>query len=120
MNTCAPIPSCMSPNALYCCYILHKLGVTIHLIGDKLEIGGPLDKGHKMIMLMAEDKPPWTEQVYLLGVNPEVWAQGQVGPATEASPLIVHLKPGHTWPKRKQYPLPGGLVEHFPCETGPN
>ena len=42
--------------------ILHKSGATIHLMGDKLETGIPLDKGHKMIMLMAEDKPPWTKQ----------------------------------------------------------
>lgn len=30
---------------------------TILLKGDKLELGVPLDKGHKMIILMAEDKP---------------------------------------------------------------
>ena len=29
--------------------ILHKLGTTIHLIKDKLEIVVPLDKGYKMI-----------------------------------------------------------------------
>ena len=39
-------------------YILYKLGATIHLMGDKLEIGLLLDKGHKMAMLMAEVKPP--------------------------------------------------------------
>ena len=33
--------------------ILHKLGTTIHLIEDKLEIVVPLDKGYKMIMLTA-------------------------------------------------------------------
>lgn len=40
----------------------------------KLEIGIPLDRGHKMIMLMSE-----TEQVDLPRVNPKVWAQGWVG-----------------------------------------
>ena len=55
------------------------LGATIHLMGDKLETGVPLDKGHKMIMLMAENKPPQTEQVDLPGINAEVWAQGWVG-----------------------------------------
>ena len=54
---------------------------------------------------MAEDKPPWTEQVDLPGRNPEVWAQGWVGRAKGASPVIVHLKPRHTWPNRKWYPL---------------
>lgn len=43
-------------------------------MGDKLEIGVPLDKGHKMVMLMAEDKFPWTEQVDLPRINPEAWA----------------------------------------------
>ena len=38
--------------------ILNKLAATIHLMGDKPEIGIPLDRGHKMIMLMVEDKPP--------------------------------------------------------------
>lgn len=39
-------------------------------MGNKLEIGVPLDKGHKMIMLiMADDKPSQTEQVNLLGIN---------------------------------------------------
>ena len=56
-------------------------------------------------MLITEDKAPHTEQVHLPGVNPELWAQGQVGPATRASPVIVHLKPRHTQPNRKQYPL---------------
>ena len=72
----------MSPNALYPLLgsdILHKLGATIHLTGDKLETAVPLDKGHRMIMLMTEDKPSRTEQVNLPGVNPEVWAQGWVG-----------------------------------------
>ena len=49
---------------------LNKLGATIHLIGNKLEIGVPLDKGHKMIMLiMADDNPSQTEQVNLLEIN---------------------------------------------------
>ena len=34
-------------------------------MGNKSEISVPLDKGHKMIMLMGEDKPPWTEYVDL-------------------------------------------------------
>ena len=46
---------------------------------DKLEIAVPLDKGHEMIMLMAEDKSPQPEQVNFYGVNPELWAQGQAG-----------------------------------------
>lgn len=29
----------------------------IHLMGDKLEIGVPLDKGQKMRMFMTEDRP---------------------------------------------------------------
>ena len=100
--------------------LLHKLGATTHLMGDKLESGVPLDKGHKMIMLMAEDTPPRTEQVDLSRVNPEVWAQGWVEQTVGASPMIVHLKPGHTWPSRKQYSPSGGLVAHSPCYTGPN
>lgn len=39
-------------------------------MGNKLEIGVPLDTGHKMIMLiMADDKPSQTEQVNLLEIN---------------------------------------------------
>lgn len=53
--------------------ILYKLEVNIHLLGDKLKIGVPLDMGHKMIMLMAKDKPLRTKQVDLTGVNPKVW-----------------------------------------------
>lgn len=53
--------------------ILYKLKANIHLLGNKLKIGVPLDMGHKMIMLMAEDKPPRTKQVDLIGVNPKVW-----------------------------------------------
>ena len=69
-----------------------------------METAVPLDKEQKM-MLMAVDRPPWTEQVDLLRVNSKVLAQGPVGRAVGVSPLIVHLKPGHTWPSRKQYPL---------------
>lgn len=72
-----------------------------------------------MIMLMTEDKPPQTEQVHLSGVNPEIWALAQGGPVKGASLAIVHLKPGHTQPNRKQYSLPGGPLEHFPCDTDP-
>lgn len=32
---------------------------------DKLETVVPLDKEYMMIMVMAEDKPPWTEKVEL-------------------------------------------------------
>ena len=53
--------------------ILYTLEANIHLLGDKLKIGVPLDMWHKMIMLMAEDKPPRTKQVDLTGVNPKVW-----------------------------------------------
>ena len=53
-------------------------------MGNKLEISVPLDKGHKMIMLMAEDKPPWTKYVDLPKINPNIWAQGQVGQAVRA------------------------------------
>ena len=53
------IPKC--PISLIGRDTLHKLGVTIHLMGDKLEIGIPLDRWHKMVMLMAEDKLPWTD-----------------------------------------------------------
>ena len=56
----------------------------IHLMGNKLEISVLLDKGHKMIMLMAEDKPPWTKYVDLPKINPNIWAQGQVGQAVRA------------------------------------
>lgn len=66
-------------------------------MGDKAETGVPLDKGHKMSMLMEEFKPPWTEQVDLPEVNPEVWAQRWVGQAVRASPMIVHAC---TWPNR--------------------
>ena len=44
-------------------------------MGHKAETGVPLDKGCKMTVLMEEFKPPWTEQIDLPGVNPEVWAQ---------------------------------------------
>lgn len=74
-------------------------------MGDKLETVVSLDKGLEMIMLMTEDKPPQTEQVHLPGVNPEIWALAQVGPVKGADLAIVHLKPGHTQPKRKQYSL---------------
>lgn len=33
------------------------------LPATKLEIGVPLNKGHKMTILMAEDKPSQTEKV---------------------------------------------------------
>ena len=45
--------------------ILYRLGATIHLKADKLESGIPLEKGHKITVLMAENIPPWTEQVDL-------------------------------------------------------
>ena len=45
--------------------ILYRLGATIHLKTDKLESGIPLEKGHKITVLMAENIPPWTEQVDL-------------------------------------------------------
>lgn len=61
-------------------------------MGHKAETGVPLDKGCKMTVLMEEFKPPWTEQIDLPGVNPEVWAQRWVGQAVRASPVIVHLK----------------------------
>ena len=82
--------------------ILHKFGATTHPTGEKLETGVPLDKGHMMIMLMAEDKPLWTEQVDLPGLNPMVWAQG--------------------WGAQEEtVPSPsGGLVGQRPCYTGPN
>lgn len=71
-------------------------------MGEELETGVPLDKGHVIIMLMAEDKPLWTEQVDLPGLNPMVWAQGRVvQEKTVPSPL-------------------GGLVGHLTCYTGPN
>ena len=53
-------------------------------MGNKSEISVPLDKGHKMIMLMGEDKPPWTEYVDLCKINPNIWAKGQVGQAVRA------------------------------------
>ena len=70
-------------------------------MGDKLEIGVPLDRGHKVIMVMAEDKPPQTGPVNLPGADPKVWAQGRVGKAAGAIPMTVHLKPRHTRPNRK-------------------
>lgn len=58
--------------------ILHKFGATIHPVGEKLETGIPLHRGHKKIMLMAENKPPHIEQVDLPAVNYNICAQGQV------------------------------------------
>ena len=43
-------------------------------MGDRLKTVVPLDREHKIIMLMAEDKPPRTEQVDLPGVNLKVGA----------------------------------------------
>lgn len=61
----------------------------------KLEIGIPLDRGHKMIMLMSE-----TEQVDLLSKS-----QG-LGPGMGGMCCRIQLstpsKPRHTWPNRKQ------------------
>ena len=56
----SPTPFCMFPHTPYSTRkgYLNKLGATIHLIGNKLEIGVPLDKGHRMTMLMSEDKAP--------------------------------------------------------------
>lgn len=48
------------------------------LSGKQLETGIPLYRGHMMIRLMAEDRPPCTGQVDFHGVSPEVWARGQV------------------------------------------
>ena len=56
--------------------ILYKLEANIHLLGDKLKIDVPLDMWHKMITLMAKDKPPRTKQVDLKGVNPKVLVLG--------------------------------------------
>ena len=56
---------------------MHKLGTT----PTQWETTGDwhsLRRGHMMTRLMAEDRPLWTGQVDLHGVNPEVWAQGQV------------------------------------------
>lgn len=55
--------------------IVHQLGATLHPMDDKLETSIPLDEGHKKIMLMADDKPPWTEKVQLPRVNPKLCAQ---------------------------------------------
>ena len=52
-------------------------GGSLHLMLDKLEISVPLDKGHRMIMLMAQDKLPQIEQVDHPGAT--VWAQGLAG-----------------------------------------
>ena len=41
-------------------------------MGDKLGTGIPLDKGHKMTVLMAENIAPQIEQVDLPRVNPKV------------------------------------------------
>ena len=68
-----------------------------------------------MIMLMAEDKALQTEQIDHSGVNPEVWAQGNVGQAIRASPVIVHLQPPTYMAQEKIIPsLLGGLIEHCP------
>lgn len=45
--------------------ILHRLGATIHLKGDKVESGVPLEKGSKITVLMAENVLPQREQVDL-------------------------------------------------------
>ena len=52
---------------------------------DKLEISVPLDKGHRMIMLMAQDKLPQIEHVDHPGAT--VWAQGLAGWAVWAQGL---------------------------------
>ena len=50
--------------------ILHKLGATICLMGNRLEIAVPLDKEHEIIMFMDEEKPPCIEKVTFPGVKP--------------------------------------------------
>ena len=71
------------------CWKFLKLEI---LFGSNLVTGVLLGQGHKMIMLMAEDRALQIEQVDHSGVNPEVWAQGKVGQATRASPVTVHLQ----------------------------
>ena len=53
------VPECLIP--LLGRGVLHKFGVTIHILGDKLQTSIPLNKGHKMIILMTKDKLPQTE-----------------------------------------------------------
>ena len=47
-------------------------------------------------------QPLWSKS-WGLGLGIAGWAVG-------ASPVIVHLKPGYTWPSRKQYPLGTFLI----------
>lgn len=73
--------------------ILHKSGATIHLTEDKPGNSVLLDKGHKMIRLIVEDRasqPPWSKS-HSLGP----------GMSGMISPMMIHAKPGHTRPKRK-------------------
>lgn len=78
-------------------------------------IGVLLDQGHKVMILMAEDKALQAEQVDRSGVNPEVWTQGKLGEAVRPSPVIVHLQPPTYMAQEKIIPsLLGGLIEHCP------
>lgn len=52
------------------------------LPATKLEIGVPLNKGHKMTILMAEDKPSQTEKVNV------PWANSEVGPRYKWDKLL--------------------------------
>lgn len=82
-------------------------------MGDKLETVVSLDKGLEMIMLMTEDKPPQTEQVHLLGVDPEIWAPAQVGPVKGADLAIVHLNLDIHSPRESSTLSARGPVEHL-------
>ena len=73
-----------------------------------------------MTTLIAEDKPPRTEQVDLRGVNPEGWAQGRVGRVAGASPVIVRLKPERTQPTENSTLSVTWPSWALPHHTGPN
>ena len=72
--------------------ILHTLRATVHLMGDRLETGVPLDKGHQIMFngwgQTSADRmsqPPWSQK----------WIEQAKG----ASPTLVHLKSNIHGPK---------------------
>ena len=89
--------------------ILHKLGAALHS-GRQAGVWGPHRQGAQ-----DNDTDGWG-QTSPDKASPPPWSEAQGrGPGTDgvscqASPVVVHLKPRHTWPKRKQYPHHQGAV----------
>lgn len=121
-STHSPIHSCRSLNALYPSWeeTSYTNWVLLSTAEDKLESGVPIDKGHKIMTLMAEDEPPQTKRVHLPEVMLKVgtrdgWGELSGKSSNSPSKTQTHMA------QEKTVPSPsGGLAGHRPCDTRPD